>query len=146
MAAKGRRVVERSAVQAILALSSILLMLRIAHAQSTPVPIMPGGWTPQQLQQIGLVGCLMLTVVVLWKTLQVERAAAALALKTSTEVLTKVTLADEELRSIVEDSVTAKRELAEEIRLLRNALGALPCTRDAPLPATHPAYLGGRVD
>ena len=120
---------EGGAVGAILFLATLICVTQVARAQiGAALPLTGDAWSPQSLQQIGLVGALMTAVVVLWRTLQAERTASVVAIKTMTEALAHSWSANAELRRIIEESVAAKRELAEEIKLLRVTLGRMPCT------------------
>jgi hypothetical protein len=112
-----------------LAISSILSIAFIStvYAQTAP-PTAGESWSPQSLQQVGLVGALMIAVIVLWKTLQQERAAAIAAIKIVTEALATSASANSELRRIIEESVAANNEVKDEIRLLRTSFLGLPCS------------------
>jgi hypothetical protein len=126
---------------AVFVLSTASLISLQGQTPSQAQPTSPE-WTPQSLQQMGLTGALFFCCGILWRTLQAERAerakqtetdreSAVEAAKNTTAALITTANANAELRHVIEESVAAKRELSEEIKLLRQAIGRLPCTAEA---------------
>ena len=140
-----RQAIGRTTIFVIIGLSVSMMFEMAVHAQMrlTPiaqVPLLGGGDWSTDVQRLTLVGALVIAVGVLWKTQQAERIAKdtmakeyAASLINATKITTDALIASSnsaaELRRVIEESVTTKRELAESINLLRVSLGELPCTR-----------------
>jgi hypothetical protein len=108
--------------------------------QTTATGAEPGNWT-LDVQRLTLVGALVVACGVLWRALAAALAAKDIlakaysdalitATKSTTEALDTAAASNVELRRIVEESVTTKRELTEAIHMLAARIGEMPCVKD----------------
>lgn len=75
-----------------------------------------------QAEHLTLSGAMVIAIAVLWKSLQAKDGLLMQSIRTMTEALAETATSNRELRKIIEDSVNAKRQLAESIDMLRKDL------------------------
>ena len=128
---KHSRIISQWALIGLLVAVSIVMLGGIVHAQQ-PTGMLPGtSDIPQNLKDVGIQGFCMACCIVLWKSLQTERAVTLTMMKTVTEALTASSSSNAELRRIIDESVATNRELTESIGRLHATLGDYPCIRAA---------------
>lgn len=93
--------------------------------QASPPEVVPW-WT--QAEHLTLSSAMLIALVILWRAFEAKDNLLVISTKQVTEALAVAAASNVELRKIIEESVGAKRELSEEIRLLRIAIYRLPCT------------------
>jgi hypothetical protein len=114
-------------VRLITLISISLTFLNNLHGQMGITPSSPNEWGPGNVQQLTLVGALIIAVGVLWRALSSKDEALVNATKMTTEALVTAATTSTELRHIIEESVKAKKDLSESIDLLRVSITRLPC-------------------
>ena len=115
----------RAAVMIIVTLASVNLCWAIQSA--VQAPLISPDWT-SSIEHLTLNGALICAVIVLWKQLGKKDDLVIASAQTVTETLAAAAASNVELRKIIEESVTTKRELTGAIDRLQVSIGELPCT------------------
>jgi hypothetical protein len=118
--------VDGMSVKSVMVLSLLSMAVLQAQAASGSLPSAPD-WI-STASQLTLQGALIVAVAILWKALGVKDALIVSSIKSVTEALQQSAATQAELRNVIHESVETKRQLSEEIALLRGSLGGLPCT------------------
>lgn len=79
-------------------------------------------------ERLSFQGGLILAVAMLWRALSAKDSLIVASVKSMTEALQQSASTQAELRAIITEFGGANRQLAEQIALLRVAIGELPCT------------------
>lgn len=140
-------------VRIVLFLAFVIFTIQFIDAQTPSIHENSSTSSPvdfQAIEHLGLVGCLMVAVTILWKTNQAERAISLLASKASTdaqiaatkasvEALTTSAASNAELRHIIEDSVETNREMGVSLKELVQVIAMMnqeiEKIRNRPCPA-----------
>jgi hypothetical protein len=117
--------VDNVSVKAIVVLAALNVLA--LQDQTGAVPSAPLDWIGPA-ERLSLQGALIFAVAILWKALGVKDSLIVSSIKSVTEALQQSAATQAELRGVIKESVETKRQLTEEIALLRTSLGGLPCT------------------
>lgn len=113
-------VVVGKAIAGVMAVSVVGLMSQAAQIV-TPGSVGPVDWSTQA-EHLTLSGAMVIAIAVLWRALVSKDALLIQSTKIVTEALAASASSNAELRKIIEDSVTAKRDLTDSIDSLRREI------------------------
>jgi site-specific recombinase len=78
-----------------------------------------------QAEHLTLTGAMVIAIAVLWRSLQTERSLHVQSIKTMSDALLTSASSNVELRKVIEESVSAKRQMTESLKLMMEAFNML---------------------